>query len=62
MKYEFWLIKINTMVSKDSKNHIQIIDKTTADTIKQAEKLLFERNKINRRINYTIAKSMRWFG
>lgn len=59
--HEYWLIKKITTTGHN--NPIQIVDKTNAANIKEAEKEFKRRNNfktILRKADITIAKSERW--
>ena len=61
MGHEYWLIKKITTIGHN--NPIQIVDKTNAKNIKDAEEEFKSRNNfktILRKAGLTIAKSERW--
>ena len=58
---EYWLIK--DIKTTGHKNPLQIVDKVTARTIREAEKEFKRRNnfqKLTRKADLIIAKSERW--
>ena len=62
MKHEYYLIKRITTIGH--KNPIQVVDKTQANTLTQAEKIFKVRNNFSRileKADLTICKSERFY-